>query len=100
MSGNDAKVLLDLNYPAFQAELFDVDASEVKKAFKTLKKLRKSTWNKVFRDHGLKWEEMKSVPGKFTIRLSQAYRAVVVRDGGFMRFQALHSDHDGTYGKK
>jgi len=100
VSGNDAKVLLDLNNPGFQSELFDLDVVEVKKAFKTLKKVRGLTWNEVFRDHGLKWEEAKSVPGKFTIRLSQSYRAVVVRDGGFMRFQTLHQDHDGAYGKK
>jgi hypothetical protein len=68
------KVLLDLNYPAFQAELFDLDAAEAGKIFKTLKKLRAMTWNEVFRDHGLKWEEPKSVPGRYTIRLSQSYR--------------------------
>ncbi|MDP1607541.1 MAG: hypothetical protein Q8L93_13045 [Rhodocyclaceae bacterium] len=74
MSGNDAKVLLDLNYPGFQSELFDLDASEAKKVFKTFKKLANMTWNEVFRDHGLKWEAPKSVPGKFTIRLSQSCR--------------------------
>jgi len=100
VSGNDDKVRLDLNFPEFQSELFDVDVSEIKKIFKTLKKIRGMTWNEVFRDHGLKWEEPKSVPGKYTIRLSQAYRAVVIRSEGFMRFQALHQDHDGAYGKK
>jgi hypothetical protein len=100
MSGNHGKVLLDLNYPEFQSELFDADVSELKKIFKTFKKLQAVTWNDVFRDNGLKWEEIKSVPGKYTIRLSQSYRAVVFREGNFMRFQALHQDHDGAYGKK
>lgn len=100
MSGNDAKVLLDLNAPGFQADLFDLDASEIRKILKTLKKLRGLAWNEVFRDSGLKWEEIKSVPGKYTIRLSQSYRAVVTREGGWMRFAALHPDHDGAYGKK
>ncbi len=100
MSGNDDKVLLDLNYPGFQAELFDLDVAEVKKIFKTLKKLRTLTWNELFRDHGLKWEEIKNHAGKYTLRLSQAYRAVVIREGGWIRFQALHPDHDGAYGKK
>ena len=100
MSGNDTKVLLDLNSPDFQSGLFDMDAAEIKKAFKTLKKLRAMTWNDVFRDHGLNWEEPKSAPGKYTIRLSQSCRAVVTRDGGHMRFQALHQDHDRAYGKK
>ncbi len=100
MSGNDDKVLLDLNYPAFQSELFELDASDVKKVFKAFKKIRGSTWNEVFRDNGLKWEQPKSSPGRFTLRVSQSYRAVVVREGRSMRFQALHPDHDGAYGKK
>jgi hypothetical protein len=37
---------------------------------------------------------------KYTIRLSQPYRAVVTRDAGWMRFAALHLDHDGAYGKQ
>ena len=37
MSGNDDKVLLDLNYPAFQSELFEMDAPEIKNLFKTFK---------------------------------------------------------------
>ena len=100
MSGNEAKVLLDLNAPTFQSDFFDLDANEVKKMLKTLKKLRGLTWNEVFRDHGLKWEEVKSMPGKYTIRLSQSYRAIVIRDGAWMRFAALHQDHEGAYGKK
>lgn len=100
MSGNDDKVLLDLNYPAFQSELFALHAPEIKKIFKTFKKLKAMSWNEVFRDSGLKWEEPKSTPGKYTIRLSLAYRGVVVRQGSWIRFQALHQDHDGAYGKK
>ena len=100
MTSNDAKVLLDLNYPGFQAELFDLDAPELKKIFKTFKKIRGVTWQVVFIDKGLHWEEIKSLPGKYSIRLSQSYRAVVVREGAFMRFQSLHLDHDGAYGRK
>ena len=100
MSGNDDKVLLDLNYPEFQTELFDLDISELKKVIKTFKKISTMSWNEVFKDHGLKWEALKSFTGKYTIRLSQSYRAVVTRDGSWMRFQTLHLDHDGAYGKK
>jgi hypothetical protein len=100
MSGNDAKVLLDLNFPDFQSDLFDLDASEVKKVLKTLKKVKGLTWNDVFRDRGLNWEEVKSMPGNYTIRLSQSYRAVATREGRWMQFSALHQDHDGAYGKK
>ena len=100
MSGNDEKVLLDLNYPEFQTELFDLDISELKKVIKTFKKISTMSWNEVFKDHGLKWEALKSYQDKYTIRLSQSYRAVVTRDGSWMRFQTLHLDHDGAYGKK
>lgn len=100
MSGNEAKVLLDLNYPEFQSELFNLDTFEAKKVLKTFRKLVTMTWSGVFKDHGLKWEEVKSFPGKYTIRLSQSYRAVVIREGCWMRFQSLHLDHDGAYGKK
>jgi hypothetical protein len=100
VSANDAKVTLDLNYPEFQSELFELDIPEIKKIFKTLKKLRGMTWNQVFSDHGLKWEALKSAPDKYSIRLSQSYRAVTIRDGGMIRFQSLHLDHDGAYGKK
>ena len=100
MSGNDAKVLLDLNYPDFQTELFDLDVPELKKIGKTFRKLQSMTWLDVFKDAGLKWEEPKSSPGKYTIRLSLSYRAVVVRNGAWMRFESLHPDHDGAYGKK
>jgi hypothetical protein len=100
VSGNDEKVLLDLNSTDFQSELFELDHSEMKKVFKTFKKLRGKTWNELFKDPGLNWEELKGAPGKYSIRLSQSYRAVAYRDGRWMRFDALHQDHDGAYGKK
>jgi hypothetical protein len=58
MKGNDARVVLDLNYADFQAELFDLDTAELRKVFKTLKKLRALTWQDIFRDKGLRWEEL------------------------------------------
>jgi hypothetical protein len=100
VSGNEEKVQLDLNSPEFQSELFELDPPELKKIFKTFKKLRDRTWNELFKDHGLNWEELKSAPGKYSIRLSQSYRALVYRNGAWMRFDALHRDHDGAYGKK
>lgn len=100
MGRNDDRVLLDLNVPEFQSELFGLDVPEIKKLLKTFNKLRAMTWDEVFKDHGLKWEELKSISGKYTIRLFQSYRAVVTRDGNWIRFQSLHQDHDRAYGKK
>ena len=95
--GNNALILLDLNYSEFQKELFDLDVNEVKKIFKTFKKIHKMTWNQLFTDSGLNWEEIKNATGKYTIRVSLQYRAVVVRDGQFMRFLLLVTDHDRAY---
>ena len=100
MSGNDQKVLLDLNAPSFQEDLFALDGNEVKKVLKTLRKISDLTWAQIYLDHGLKWEEIKSMPGKYTLRLSQSYRAIAVREGAWMRFAALPLDHDSAYGKK
>ena len=100
MKGNDVRVVLDLNYPDFRAELFELDPAELRKVFKTLKKLRALTWQDTFQDKGLHWEELKSRPWKYTVRLSQSYRAIVIRDGAAMRFLMLHPDHDSAYGKK
>ncbi|MDB5796876.1 MAG: hypothetical protein JWP36_778 [Paucimonas sp.] len=98
--GNDSRVLLDLNYLEFQKELFNLDVGDVRKIFATFKKLRAMTWQEIFKDKGLHWEEVKTVSGKYTVRLSQSYRAVVRRDGDYMRFASLHPDHDGAYGRK
>lgn len=97
MSG---RVRLDLNFPEFQAQLFAVDTSELRQVVKTFRKLASLTWPQVYVDHGLKWEELKSMKGRFTIRVSRQCRAVVSREGDFVRFLALHFDHDGAYGQK
>jgi hypothetical protein len=95
-----SRILLDLNLPAFQDDLLGLEVREVRLALKTLRKLRGMDWSAVYGDPGLKWELVKGAPGKFTIRLSRASRAVVQREGDYLRFIALHSDHDQAYGKK
>ena len=94
------RVRLDLNFPEFQAQLFALDAGELRQVIKTFRKLTSLTWPQVYADHGLKWEELKSMKGRFTIRVSRQCRAVVMRDDDFVRFLALHFDHDGAYGQK
>lgn len=98
--GNDERVILDINFPEFLDEYLALDVPELKKVNNTFRKLRAMTWNQVFKDHGLNWEEIKSVPDHFSIRLSKSYRCVVIRQGAYMRFISLHLDHDGAYGKK
>ncbi|WP_455285978.1 hypothetical protein [Cupriavidus necator] len=105
-SGNNQVVLLDLNNPTFQQNLFDLDADELKRAIKTLEKLRKMTWGGIYTDHGLRWEKITSVtPPKgieaiYSLRITQARRATAYRDGAFLRLLTIPPDHDATYGKK
>ncbi len=94
------KVLLDLNLPAFQDDLLALEINEVRALLKTLRKLRRLDWQAVYRDQGLKWEQIQGAPGRFTIRLSHSCRAIVRREGNFMRFIALHAEHDQPYGRK
>jgi hypothetical protein len=94
------RVLLDLNLPALQDDLFDLDANEYRQAAKTFRKIKAMTWDEVYRDHGLKWEAVKNSAGVYTIRLSRGSRALATRDGDTMRLIAIRPDHDGAYGKK
>lgn len=94
------RVLLDLNLPAFQDDRFALEPTEIRLVFETLRKVRALPWTAVHADAGLKWESIEGAPGRFTIRLSRASRAVVVREDDFMRFIALHADHHQAYGRK
>ena len=93
-------VRLDLNFRDFQEQLFDLDVGELRQAVKTLRKVSRLTWQQVYADQGLKWEELRSAKGRFTIRVTRQCRAVVSRDGEFICFLALHFDHDGAYGSR
>jgi hypothetical protein len=99
-------VLLDLNNPVFQENLLALEKHERHSALETLSKLRRMTWNQVYRDHGLKWEKILSVsppPGVaaiYSLRITQSRRATAYRDGTFLRLLTIAPDHDATYGKK
>ena len=95
-----ARVLLDLNLPAFQSQLFALDAGPLRQVQKSLHKLSKMEWAAVYRDNGLKWEAVKGEPGKFTFRIGQQCRAVGLRHNDHLRIQSLHFDRDSAYGKK
>ena len=97
-----SNVLLDFNYTTFQDELFALQKIEQTAFLSTCKKIRQLTWNEVYKNKGLRWEEITSKIGKtgskiYSIRFSQKYRAVVTRDGDFMVFYSIHPDHDSAY---
>jgi hypothetical protein len=106
MNKPDAKVSLDLNNPVFQENLLNLQKPERHAALETLKKLRKMTWEQVYRDNGLKWEKIASVTPPagistlYSLRITQSRRATAYRDGDFIRLLTIAPDHDATYGRK
>lgn len=105
-SETNGNVLLDLNNPTFQENLFGLQKPEKLAALDTLKKIRQLNWSQVYRDKGLKWEKIVSVrppqgiDAIYSFRITQSRRATAYRDGPFMRLLTVAPDHDSTYGKK
>ena len=99
---NSDDVLLDLNNPVFQDDLFGLEKVDAIRILETLKKVRSLTWTAVYNDKGLRWELVQSRTGSggrrlYTIRISQKFRALVFREGQYMRLLSLHPDHDSAY---
>lgn len=111
MAGSvDIRVRLDLNDSDFLNDLFALDKNEKVQIIKVFEKISKLTWEQIYQDAGLKLEKIDPIPPRlirhltknkqlslYSIRITQAKRAVVTRDGEFMRFLALPPDHDSTY---
>lgn len=100
MSGQ--KVLLDLNNPEFQAELFKLGKAEQRSVLLSCKKLIQMTWHQVYRDTGLKWEAVLSRSTAdglriYSLRIGKGFRALACRDGRYLRLLSLHPDHDSAY---
>jgi hypothetical protein len=100
--GESPNVLLDLNNPIFQDDLLSLEKDEAGRVLATLRRLRKLTWAEIYRDKGLHWELVQSKTGAdgtrlYTVRMSQKFRALVYRQGQFMRSLSLHPDHDSAY---
>ena len=106
MASRDASVRLDLNNPVFQEQLLSLQKNERNAALDTLNKIRKLTWNQLYRDQGIKWEKITSIKppagidAVYSLRISQSRRATAHRDGDFIRLLTIAPDHDATYGKK
>jgi hypothetical protein len=52
----DDALLLDLNNPIFQRDLFALEKTDQLVLLSTLKRMRGMTWRQVYADQGLKWE--------------------------------------------
>ena len=103
-------VAVDTSWPEFRNELFAItDRDEFDAVLDTIDKVQKMTWDDVLKTstkdlrgkRGLNWEPIsgQEVGGKqvCSIRVTQRFRARVIRDGRFMRFISLHPDHDSAY---
>lgn len=98
---NEARVKLDLNNPEFQKRPLALDKNQRNRVLNTLEKLLKMNWGRVYQDRGLNWERIDNPPvmlqpgeSVYSLRVTQARRAVVTRRGDFM---SLPLDHDSTY---
>ena len=106
MASRDTEVRLDLNNPVFQEQLLSLQKNERHAALDTLNKIRKLSWNQLYRDQGIKWEKITSIKppagidAVYSLRISQSRRATAHRDGDFIRLLTIAPDHDATYGKQ
>ena len=106
MTAVESRVRLDLNNPVFQEQLLGLGKAEQHAALGTLKKIRRLSWNEVYRDKGLRWEKIISVKppagidALYSLRITRSRRCTAWRDGDFMRFLTVEPDHDSTYGRK
>jgi hypothetical protein len=97
------RVRLDLNSPSFLEVFLRLERQELAQVAKALDRLRNLEWNNAYQGSGFNWEaieRLKAPDGAttiYSIRLSQKIRALVYRDGEFMRFISLHPDHDSAY---
>jgi hypothetical protein len=96
------EVLLDLNNPVFQEDLFSLEKDDAIRILATLRKIRRIQWMEVYKDEGLRWEMVQSKIGPgdrrlYTIRVTDGFRALVCREGRYMRFLSLHPVHDSAY---
>jgi hypothetical protein len=105
-SSQTGQVRLDLNDSQFQKDLLNLPKHDRHSALETLSKLLQMTWNQVYRDPGIKWEKIvKATPptgvsAVYSLRITQSRRATGYRNGDYLRFISIASDHDATYGKK
>lgn len=102
MSAREERVLLDLNSPAFQQNLFTLQAGDQHAVLGTLRRLSQMSWDQVYRDRGLRWELIHSRVGPhgrriYSLRISRGCRATAYREGSWLVLLSLHPDHDSAY---
>lgn len=95
-------ILLDMNYPQFQVQLFALEKVEQRALLNTLRKIKQLNWETLYADKGIRWElitSKKTDKGNnlYSFRFSQKYRGTAYRDGDYLVLLGLFVDHDGAY---
>jgi hypothetical protein len=79
-------------YMEFQCDVHALSPIESDKVVETLRTLAPMSWDSVLKNGSFECKELASIPGKYVLRLSDSYCAVVGRDGRRMLYLALHLD--------
>ena len=88
-------VLLDLNNPVFESNLFPLPKNEKIAALDTFRKLMLMTWVEVYCDKGLRWKKIVNVEPAdgihsiYSLRITQSCRATAYRQGHCIRFLTI-----------
>ncbi len=99
-------VKVDLNNPVFLQSLFALQKPAKLQFLTTVEKIMQLSWQQVYQDNGLNWEEVTSLPPPppldkwYSLRVSESCRALAYREGDFMRLLLVQPDHDATYKAK
>ena len=102
MANKLSPILIDMNYPAFQDQLFALEKLEQRAFLNTLRKIKQLSWDALYMDKGIRWElitSKKTEQGNalYSFRFSQKYRGVAYRDGQYMILLHIFPDHDSAY---
>lgn len=101
-----ATIKIDTNAVDFLESFAVLEKADQRAVLKTLRKIRQLDWPAFYKDQGLKWEKIHSVrppqgiESLYSLRITQALRAVAYRDDDFLRILLIAPDHDKAYGKK
>lgn len=98
------RVVLDLNNEVFQEKFFALDPADVIAVLTTFKRIRRMDWQDFYRDHGLRWEAVRSRSPEegarvCSFRVTRWVRALAYREGNILRLISIHPDHDSAYMK-
>jgi len=97
---------INLSSPEIASQISFLSKENLVAFQKALKKILKMSWNQIYKDNGLRLEEISSASDiylnkkKFrpcSIRITKKFRAIVCRSKNVMIFISLHPNHDSAY---